>query len=197
MSKKSKKKSIPQEGPKVILPIGYHQYTAGVIVLAGKFDNETIMPIIKTIYEYNLMPEDMKPDAIKLFINSPGGTISSCLHLIDAMKTSALHITTIGSGLVASCGVMTLMAGDTRLLTHNTSVMSHQFSSGSVGKEHELLARAEEFKMTSEKLITHYKKCTGKTKRYIQKHLLHTTDVWLTPEQCVEHGVVDSVVETY
>lgn len=194
---KKKKKVEVQQVPEGVAPPGFYQYQAGLIVLAGEFNDENIMPIVKSIYEYNMMPEDVKPDGITLIINSPGGTISSCLHLIDAMKTSALPVTTIGQGMVASCGILTLMAGDRRLATHNTSMMSHQFAAGSSGKEHELLARAEHFKTTAEVLLQHYKKCTGKSKRYILKNLLTTTDIWLTAEECVEHGIIDEVVVTY
>ena len=109
-------------------PPGSYLRDNGLLMLVDKFDQEKIMPIVAQIYEYNLMPDDMQPEHLTLIINSPGGTIHSAFHLIDAMMMSEIPIVTIGKGLVASCGVLTLMAGDRRLVTHNTSVMSHQFS---------------------------------------------------------------------
>lgn len=186
-----------EKQPEPMQPPGSYLRENGILLLVDKFDQEKIMPLVAAIYEYNLMPEELQPDQITLIINSPGGSVHSAFHLIDAMKMSEIPITTIGKGLVASCGVLTIMAGDRRLLTHNTSVMSHQYSWGSVGKEHELQAKIKEFDMAGQRMVDHYKKCTKKSERYIRKHLLHPTDEWLTPEECVKHGIVDEVVETY
>jgi ATP-dependent protease ClpP protease subunit len=46
-------------------------------------------------------------------------------------------------------------------------------------------------------MLSHYKKCTGKSEKYIRKHLLSPQDEWLTPEEVVKHGIADSVTETY
>ena len=178
-------------------PTGSYLRDNGLLMLVDKFDQEKIMPIVAQIYEYNLMPDDMQPEHLTLIINSPGGTIHSAFHLIDAMMMSEIPIVTIGKGLVASCGVLTLMAGDRRLVTHNTSVMSHQFSWGSQGKEHELKAIVKEFDMAGTRMIDHYKKCTKKSETYIRKNLLNPTDAWLSPEDCVKHGIIDEVVTTY
>ena len=169
----------------------------GIMLLVDKFDQEKIMPLAAQIYEYNLMPDDLQPAQLTMIINSPGGSVHSAFHLIDAMMMSEIPIVTIGKGLVASCGVLTIMAGDRRLVTHNTSVMSHQYSWGSRGKEHELQGIVKEFDMASSRMVEHYKKCTKKSETYIRKHLLHPTDEWLTPAECVKHGIVDEVVETY
>lgn len=157
------------------------------------------MPLVKAIVEYNLMPEGIQPDHIKMYINSPGGAVHSAFHLIDTMKQSRIPVHTIGMGLIASCGVLTMMAGEKghRYITQNTSVMSHQYSWGSGGKEHELYAKIKEFEMSSDRMISHYKKCTGKNEKYIRKHLLPESDQWLTPEETVKHGIADHVVETY
>ena len=169
----------------------------GIMLLVDKFDQEKIMPLAAQIYEYNLMPDDLQPAQLTMIINSPGGSVHSAFHLIDAMMMSEIPVVTIGKGLVASCGVLTIMAGDRRLVTHNTSVMSHQYSWGSRGKEHELQGIVKEFDMASSRMVEHYKKCTKKSETYIRKHLLHPTDEWLTPAECVKHGIVDEVVQTY
>ena len=58
-------------------------------------------------------------------------------------------------------------------------------------------AKIKQFEISSEKLIEHYKKCTGKKKDYIRKHLLPESDMWMTPEEAIEHGIADKVIETY
>lgn len=202
MAKKTIKETtkVAAKEPKpepAMLPPGSYLREHGMLMLIDKFDQEKIMPLVAAIYEYNLMPEDLRPDQITLIINSPGGSVHSAFHLIDAIKMSEIPIVTIGKGLVASCGVLTIMAGDRRLLTHNTSVMSHQYSLGSKGKEHELHAMIKEFDLAGDRMISHYKKCTKKSEKYIRKHLLHPTDEWLTPEECIKHGIVDEIVNTY
>jgi len=186
----------PEPLPEMKAPGSYLREN-GIMMLVDKFDQEKIMPLVAQIYEYNLMPDEIQPSQLTMIINSPGGSVHSAFHLIDAMMMSEIPIVTIGKGLVASCGVLTIMAGDRRLVTHNTSVMSHQYSWGSRGKEHELQGIVKEFDMASSRMIEHYKKCTKKSETYIRKHLLHPTDEWLTPAECVKHGIVDEVVDTY
>ena len=198
MSKKKKNKVVeaPPKPPQMGAP-GSYLRKEGVLFLSGPFDQETISPLVAQIMEYNLMEEEVQPENIKLIINSPGGSVAQCWQLVDAMKMSDIPIITIGQGLVASCGVVTLMAGDKRLITHNTSVMSHVYSWGSKGKEGELKAIVKEFDLSSERMIAHYKKCTKKSEKYIRKNLLHPLDEWLTPEECLKHGIADEIVETY
>ena len=171
----------------------------GILFMDKKFDQENCMPLVKMIMEYNLMPAAKAPDVIRLYINSPGGEVSYAFHLIDVIKQSRIPVYTYGMGSIASCGVLLMMAGESghRYLTQNTSIMSHQYSWGSGGKEHELYARIKQFEISSEKLMEHYKKCTGKNRKYIRKHLLPESDMWMTPEEAITHGIADKVVETY
>lgn len=198
MAKKKKAKIIEPPKPTMKSP-GSYMRENGIMMLVEKFDQETIMPLVAQIMEYNMMEEEIRPECLTLIINSPGGSVHSAFHLIDIMKTSEIPVHTVGQGLVASCGILTLMAGDkgNRRLTHNTSVMSHQFSWGSSGKEHELYAKVKEFEFSSQRMIEHYRKCTKKSEKYIRKHLLCETDMWLSPEECLKHGVIDEIVETY
>ena len=46
-------------------------------------------------------------------------------------------------------------------------------------------------------MLDHYKKCTGKTESYIRKHLLPESDMWLTPEEAIKHGIADKIIKTY
>jgi len=171
----------------------------GVIMLCTPFTVESIAPIACRIIEYNLLPEANRPKEIKLMINSPGGDMAAAFQLIDTMMSSEIPVRTIGQGTVASCGVLTLMSGKkgTRTISSTASVMSHQYSWGSRGKEHELEAANVEFGLTSARMMLHYRKCTGKSETYIRKHLLGPSDMWLTPEECVKHGIADSISNPY
>ena len=171
----------------------------GVLFMDKEFSQENCMPLVKMIMEYNLMPLDKAPSTIHLYINSPGGLVASAWQLIDMIKQSEIPVYTYGMGTVASCGCLLLMSGEKghRYITQNTSVMSHVYSATSAGKEFDLYARMKSFEQTSEKMIAHYQKCTGKNEKYIRKWLLPAEDVWLTTEEVKRHGIADNIVETY
>jgi ATP-dependent Clp protease protease subunit len=174
---------------------GKLSYDNGIIMLTTKFDNKEIMPIVAKIIEYNLM--EIPLEKITLYINSPGGEVSACMHLIDIMKQSRIPVNTYAMGLAASCAFMTLMAGKKRYATKNTMLMSHVYSTAFEGKESDLPAFETRTAFTSDILMEHYKKCTGKTEKYIRKHLLTSHDVWLTASDCVKHNIIDEVIQTY
>ena len=179
---------------------GEYSKDNGILFMEKEFNQENCMPLVKMIIEYNLMPKDKAPNTIHLYINSPGGMVDSCMHLIDTIKQSRIPVHTYGMGSIASCGVMLMMSGvkGHRYLTQNTAVMSHEFSGGQKGQYHDMLDSKKHMDWTNEKLLEHYIKCTGKSKTYIRKHLLAPkTDHWLTPEEAVKHGIADKVITTY
>ena len=172
----------------------------GIIFMEDEFNQKNCMPLVKMIMEFNLMPAEKAPEIIHLYINSPGGLVDSCMHLIDVVKQSRIPVYTYGMGSIASCGVMLMMAGAKghRYLTQNTAVMSHEFSGGTRGQYHDMVDQQPHMEWTNLKLMEHYIKCTGKKAPYIRKHLLAPkTDHWLTPEEAVKHGIADQIIESY
>jgi ATP-dependent Clp protease protease subunit len=113
------------------------------------------------------------------------------------MRGSAIPIRTIGLGQVASAGLMIFIAGTPghRILTPNTSILSHQYSWGAIGKEHELFATVKEFDLTTKKMIQHYKKCTGLGEKEIREMLLPPQDIWLSAIEAKKMGLCDHVKE--
>ncbi len=179
---------------------GEHLRDNGVLFMDKEFNQDNCMPLVKMIMEYNLMPADKAPEVIHLYINSPGGYVDSCMHLIDVVKQSRIPVYTYGMGSIASCGVMLMMSGvkGHRYLTHNTAVMSHEFSGGTQGQYHDMIDSHKHMNWTNKKLLEHYKKCTGKSEKYIREFTLAPkTDHWLTPDQAVKHGIADKVIKTY
>jgi len=191
------KNKEPPAPPKI--QIGEMMWESGYYYMAESFTAETTKPIIIWIIENNLMTDRDRKKELTLIINSPGGEVHSAFALIDTMKGSAVPIRTIGIGMIASCGILTFMAGKKgrRILTPNTSILSHQYSWGSTGKEHELFARVREFELSTERMIDHYKKCTGLGEKKIREILLPPEDVWLSAEEAVKYGIADKVVSTY
>ena len=188
-----KKQGLPDPGSMM--------WENGIYYMADGFSFESTKPIVQWIIEKNLLPSVQRPKELTLIINSPGGSVHAAFALIDTMKGSAIPIKTVGLGLIASCGILTFMAGEKgrRILTPNTSILSHQYSWGSSGKEHELFARVREFELSTERMIAHYKKCTGMTEKKIRELLLPAEDVWLSAKEAVKYGIADKIkqVEGY
>jgi ATP-dependent Clp protease, protease subunit len=171
----------------------YHYY-----MFNSDFNPSSTGDAISFIIARNLITKN-KPKQIKMIINSPGGEVPSAFALIDTMKGSKVPIFTYGLGEIASCGLLTFMAGEKghRYITRNTAILSHQFSWGTIGKEHELMASVKEFNNTSQRIINHYKACTGQTEATIKKFLLPPEDVWLTPKEAIKYGIADHIVDFY
>ena len=173
-------------------------FLRGHHVFMSEVNPETMKPLIDWIISENFNREKKKKE-LTLGICSPGGDLNACFALIDVMKGSKIPIRTIGMGMIASCGLLMFISGEKgrRVLTPNTSILSHQFSWGSFGKEHELFAAVKEFDLTTRRMIDHYKKCTGLSEENIRKYLLPPQDVWLSAKEAKKLGLCDSIKATY
>ena len=160
-------------------------------------DTGSCKAAIEFILENNFNNEVKKPKELNLIICSPGGDLSAAFALIDVMRGSSIPIKTTGLGMIASAGLLIFISGTRgkRLLTPNTSILSHQFTWGSFGKEHELFAAVKEFDLTTKRMIQHYKKCTGLSDKDIRKYLLPPQDVWLSAPEALKLGICDNVKE--
>jgi len=148
---------------------------------------------VEWILEANFAEE--RPTMMNLLVCSPGGDLNAAFALVDTMRGSAIPIRTIGLGQIASAGLLIFISGDKgqRILTPNTSILSHQYSWGAFGKEHELFATIKEFDLTTKRMIAHYKKCTGLKEEQIREVLLPPQDVWLSAQEAKKLGLCDDV----
>ena len=175
---------------------GAELFQKGFHVFMGEVSMETMMPIINWIVAANFTKEKQHKE-LTLGICSPGGDLNACFALLDVMMGSKIPIRTIGMGMIASCGLLMFITGTRgkRILTPNTSILSHQYTWGSFGKEHELFATVKEFDLTTKRLLTHYKKCTGLSEKVIREKLLPPHDVWLDAKKAKKLGLCDTVQE--
>lgn len=166
----------------------------GMYMFMGDVSMETMSPVIDWILAEN-MKKNNKAKELTLGICSRGGDLNACFALVDVMRASAIPVRTIGLGMIASCGLLLFISGKKgrRTLTPNTAILSHQYSWGSQGKEHELFARVKELELTTERMIEHYKKCTGLTEKKIREFLLPPQDVWLSAKEAKELKLCDKV----
>ena len=167
---------------------------AGYHLLFDDVDTSSAQSAIEWIMESNLTTEK-KHKELTFVICSPGGDLSAGFALIDVMRGSSIPIRTVGLGLIASCGLLLFISGakGRRTLTPNTSIMSHQYTWGSYGKEHELFSTVREYELTTERMLVHYKKCTGLNEKQIREYLLPPHDVWLSGKEAKKLGICDNV----
>jgi len=167
---------------------------AGMYVFMDQVTDETIKPIIEWILVENHVTKKKKKELL-LMICSDGGSMEDAFALIDVMKASAIPIKTVGLGSVASSALLIFLAGSVgrRVLTPNTSIMSHQYSWGTDGKHHELFAITKEFGLAQHRMIEHYKKTTGLDEDTIKNKLLPPNDVYLSSQEALELGICDYV----
>ena len=167
---------------------------SGIFVLMSDVSDESIKPIVEWILLENHVAQKKKKE-LMLIVCSEGGSVEDAFALIDIMTASSIPVKTVGLGVIASAGLMIFLAGHKgrRMLTPNTSIMSHQYSNSSEGKHHELISIAKEFTLIQQRMLNHYIKTTGMTKATVLKKLLPTSDVYLSAEQALKLGICDIV----
>jgi ATP-dependent Clp protease protease subunit len=166
----------------------------GIYVFMDEVSSETIKPVIEWILYENYVAPHRKKELL-LMICSEGGDLAAAFALIDTMRSSQIPIKTVGLGLIASCGLLIFISGAAgrRVLTPNTSILSHQFSAGTEGKSHELFATMREFELTNRRIVEHYKLCTGLSEDVIMAKLLPAQDVWLDHDAALELNLCDAI----
>jgi ATP-dependent Clp protease protease subunit len=166
----------------------------GMMVLMGEIDADSVKPVVEWILHENYVKKK-KLKELLLMICSEGGDLSVAFALIDVMRSSKIPIKTVGLGQIASCGLLIFLAGTAgrRILTPNTSVMSHQFSWGTEGKAHELFATMKEFDLTQKRMIKLYQQTTGLDQDTIKEILLPAQDVYLSAEEALQYHICDHI----
>lgn len=167
---------------------------AGMLHLFGEIDEHTALDAVKFIFAHNLN-KSLKLKHLTLVINSQGGSLTDAFAIIDVMRHSSLPVHTLGLGNISSAGLMIFMAGAPghRTITANTTIMSHQWSGGAVGKMHELISAQQDFEQTTQRMMQHYHRCSGLEPDQIRQHLLPPHDAYLTAEQAVTLGIADRI----
>ena len=168
----------------------------GMYVFMGEVTDENLRPVIEWILHENYISKKKRKELL-LMICSEGGDMGAAFALIDVMHSSRIPIKTVGLGIVASAGLLIFISGTPgkRLLTPNTSILSHQFSWSSEGKAHELFATMREFELTQQRMLAHYRLCTGLSDEEIRQHLLPASDVWLSAVEALGLNVCDHISE--
>lgn len=141
-----------------------------------------------------LAHEDPKKD-IKLYINSPGGSVYDGLAIIDTMNYIQPDVQTIGIGLQASMGAMLLSSGakGKRYVLPNSRIMIHQPSYGSPqSKVTDQEIELREGLYLKKRLIEMLAKNTGQDVKKVEKDM--DRDNWMSAEEAKEYGIIDEII---
>jgi len=132
---------------------------------------------------------------IAMYINSPGGVVTSGLAIYDTMQFVRPAVSTLCVGQAASMGSLLLAAGhkDMRFALPNSRIMLHQPSGGFQGQATDIMLHAQEILNLKKRLNEIYVRHTGQSLKKIEDAL--ERDYFLTAEMAVEWGVVDKVIE--
>lgn len=133
---------------------------------------------------------------ISIYINSPGGVVTSGLSIYDTMQYIRPKCSTLVIGQAASMGSLLLVGGEAgmRFALPNARIMVHQPSGGFQGQASDIMIHAAETQKLKDRLYDIYVKHTGQSKKNVEKAL--DRDNFMSPEEAKEWGHIDEIVES-
>lgn len=163
-----------------------------VIFLGGAIDDHTANIIIAQLLF--LESEDPKKD-INLYVNSPGGSVTATLAVIDTMNHVKPDVRTTCVGIAASGGALILSSGakGKRFALPNSEVMIHQPLGGVEGQATDIAITAEHILKTKERLNKLLAKNTGQPLEKIQKDV--DRDFYMSAEDAKKYGLIDEIMK--
>lgn len=162
-----------------------------IIFLGGPIDDHVANLVIAQLLY--LDHTDSKKD-IQLYINSPGGSVTAGLAILDTMSFIKADVSTICVGIAASMGAVLLSAGQKgkRFALPNSEVMIHQVMGGAEGQASDIAINAKHILRTKETLNKILAKNTGQTVATIDKD--SDRDYYMTADEAKKYGIVDDIV---
>ena len=162
-----------------------------IIFLGGEIDDDVANVIVAQM----LFLEMEDPDAdIQLYINSPGGVITSGMAMYDTMRYLKCEVSTLCIGMAASMGAFLLSAGakGKRKALPHAEIMIHQPSGGARGQATDIEIQAEQIlrvKKTMNQLLADH---TGQPLRTIERDV--ERDHYMTADQALKYGLIDEII---
>lgn len=163
-----------------------------IIFLGEEVNNHTANLVVAQLL-YLAHEDPKKP--IKLYLNTPGGSVYDGLAIIDTMNYISCPVETIGIGLQASMGAMLLSSGEKghRYCLENARVMIHQPSSGTEGKITDQEIALKEGIFLKRRLAEIFAKNTGKDLKQVEKDM--DRDNWMSSEDALAYGIIDKIIK--
>lgn len=161
-----------------------------IINFSKEFNKESMDAFLAEMHRL----EEAGEDEVTIIINSPGGCIDALKTMLDAIYLTRMKVITVGSGMVASCAILLLMAGDERYAFKDADLMSHPFSTLSVGNYHKLSSEREFQDRTHKFMVNHYKLHTGLDEKIVEGILLREHDTYLTAKEAKDLNIIDDII---
>ncbi|SCL98780.1 ATP-dependent Clp protease proteolytic subunit, putative [Plasmodium chabaudi chabaudi] len=163
-----------------------------IIYLTDEINKKTSDELIKQL----LYLDNINHNDIKIYINSPGGSINEGLAILDIFNYIKSDIQTISFGLVASMASVILASGKKgkRKSFPNCRIMIHQPLGNAFGHPHDIEIQTKEILYLKKLLYYYLSKFTNKSEETIEKH--SDRDYYMNALEAKEYGIVDEVVET-
>jgi ATP-dependent Clp protease protease subunit len=184
--------TIIEEGPQG--RISYDIYSRllkdRIIKLDGPINDQTASLITTQL----LILDQNSDEDIKLYINSPGGSVTAGMAIYDTMKSLKNDVITVGMGMCASMGSFLLAAGTKgkRYALPNTRIMTHQPSAGTQGQVSDMERHMDEFKRTKEKMRAYYEHFLNVSSDDFEK--IYDRDTFFNALAAKEMGHIDHLV---
>ena len=162
-----------------------------IIMLSGEVNDQMANSVIAQLLF--LDAQDSEKD-INLYINSPGGVITSGLAMLDTMNFIKSDVQTIAIGMAASMASV-LLAGGTkgkRFALPNSTILIHQPSGGAQGQQTEIEIAAEEILKTRKKMNQILADATGQTVEQIKKDT--ERDHYMSAQEAKDYGLIDDIL---
>lgn len=160
------------------------------VFLWGQVDDESAKHVIDRL----MYLDALKDSDIQLYINSPGGYVTSGFAIYDCIKSLNSQVSTICTGFAASMGSIILSAGakGKRFIQPHARVMIHQPSGGARGQASDIQITAKEIILTKELSAQILADNCGQTFDKVMKDF--NRDHWMGAEESVSYGIVDGVI---
>lgn len=162
-----------------------------IIFLGGVIND----PVANTVIAQLLFldHEDQKKD-IRLYINSPGGSVTAGMAIYDTMQYVKADVSTMCVGIAASMGAFLLAAGGKgkRFALPNSQILLHQVMGGAEGQAIEIEIAAKQIVKTKQQLNQLLARHTGQALAKIEKDT--DRDFWLSAEEAKAYGVIDKII---
>ena len=161
-----------------------------IVFLGGPIDDETANLVIAQLLF--LEAEDQKKD-ISLYINSPGGSVTATLAMVDTMNHVKPSVSTVCVGMAASGAAILLSSGEKgkRYALPNAEIMIHQPHGGAEGQATDIEITAKQIVKLRERLNKILAKNTSQTLEKVEKDV--ERDFFMTADEAKKYGIVDQV----
>lgn len=161
-----------------------------IILLSGEIDDECANSVIAQL----LYLDSLNNEEISLYINSPGGSVTSGMAIYDTMNFVKSDVSTICLGMAASMGAFLLSSGrkGKRYALPNSEIMIHQPLGGAKGQATEIKIAAEQILKTKEKLNKILSENTGQDLKKVEQDT--ERDHFLNANEALDYGLIDKII---